>query len=176
MGFALNTARIAAGAARVVAGSLASLTFALSLALALDLACARGAGAEDDVILAATEPDVVLVWKTNATIAASIAQHVAGEELARRMLARAETLMAAHAEPDSAGRVILKLVYFHDGGPDPSYKIETVAGIDRIGSLEAGAADLRAHAAAWQHALASGKTPTGLKVTLDRSFLDKLSS
>lgn len=160
MGFALNVARIAAG----------------SLAFALALAFPRGARAEDDVILAATEPDIVLVWKTNATIAASLAQHVAGEELARRMLARAETLMAAHDPPDSSGRITLKLVYFHDGGPDPSYKIETVAGIDRIGSLEAGAAELRAHADAWRRALASGKTPAGLTVTIDRRFLDNLSS
>jgi hypothetical protein len=154
-------------ATRIAAGSLACLVFAL--------ACPRGAGAEGDVILAATQPDVVLVWKTNATIAESIQQHLSGEALTRRMLAHGEALMVAHAAPDSAGRVILKLVYFHDGGLDPSYKIETVAGIDRIGSLEARAADLRAHAAAWQRALAAGKTPPGLTVTLDRSFLDNLN-
>lgn len=160
MGFALS-------AARAVAWSL--------VFFAVALACPHRACAEDDVILAATEPDVVLVWKTNATIAASLAQHVAGEELARRMLARAETLMVAHAATDSSGRVTLKLVYFHDGGPDPSYKIETVAGIDRIGSLEARAADLRAHADEWRRELAAGKTPAGLTVTLDRSFLDNLN-
>ncbi len=146
MGFALKTAG-------TVAGSLAIL--------ALAFACPRGAGAESDVILAATEPDVVLVWKTNATIVESIQEHLSGEALTRRMLAHGEALMAAHATPDSAGRVILKLVYFHDGGPDPNYKIETVAGIDRIGSLEARAADLRAHADAWQRSLAAGKTPNG---------------
>jgi hypothetical protein len=140
------------------------------------LTCGRGAAAEDDVILAAMQPDIVLIWKTNATIAESIREHVAGEALTRRLLARGESLMAARAEPGFGGRVILKLIYFHDGGPDPSYKIETVAGIDRIGSLEAPAAELRAHAVAWRSALASGKMPAGLTVTIDRSFLDNLNS
>ncbi len=131
---------------------------------------------QPDVILARTRPDVVLVWKINATLSALAEKHLSSAALGAALTARGEAIMAARAAgaQKPSASVTLKLMYFHDAA-DPRYKIETLAGISPVGSMSASAGALQ-HDAQWRRLLARGKTPSALHVTLDRSALANVTS
>jgi len=146
-------------------------------ALSALLGPAGSSAAQDttsDLIVARTEPTIVLIWRTNAALDALGARHLTGKALYNAFLAQAEDVLASHVPPSApAGRIAtLRLVYFHDAD-DPRYKIETLAGIDTLGTLSARAGDLRAYRHAWQRSLGAGRTPAALTASVARDEVER---
>jgi hypothetical protein len=155
-----------------------SAAFAILVAL---FACAGVAWGDDEsqnVILAKVQPDTVLIWKINAAVSELLELGVTGEAFNDALLSRAERIMSdrARGQRGKASRITLQMVYFQDGGADPRYRVETVAGINRIGSLSATMDDVARLGADWIKELATGQTPPQLHIDVNRALLNQLQT
>lgn len=136
---------------------------------------ARGGDYSSDVILARVQPSVVLIWKTNGAIADLSAQDQVGSRLYDDFIAVGVRIMQAHVPKDASGTITLNLLYATDA-TDNRYKIETLSGLDRMGSLSASAADLEKSGTQWVRQLSNGAIPQRLHVTIDPAWRDRLNA
>jgi hypothetical protein len=121
------------------------------------------------VTMAKFGPNAVFIWKTNDAVAALASQNVTGDQQFRSLLSEGAKILVAELkkEPSSTRSVSLELIYIKAGGIDPNYKIATVAGIEKVATLEALYSDYPKYGAGWPSALESGLKPDHLIVKND---------
>lgn len=125
----------------------------------------------DDVILAKSAPDVVVIWRINAFVREIAPRKLSDAGFSRALIAHGAAILAMEVAKEPAARTAsLRLVYFHEEN-DPRYKIETLGGVDRVGAISADAATLARHAARWRQRLNRGDVPKEFHVELDRGVL-----
>ncbi len=134
--------------------------------------------AVDQVVTAKLRPDAVYIWKTNDAIGDLRTRGASAAQIRLELAARATRILVAKSKavPD-ARKVKVELIYFKSGGMDPNYKVETVAGVDRLGSVEAAQNALaRPASSSWSKEVLAGKTPVGLSLELDDSAFSNLDA
>jgi hypothetical protein len=141
---------------------------------AVSLAASSASAASTDLIFARAAPDMIVIWRVNAFATSLAARKLSDDAFVGALEAHAETIMATRVATDPAAQTIeVRLVYVRDEN-DPRYHVETLGGVDRIGTLEASAGDVKRAGASWERELASGHVPTALHVDIDHDLVTKL--
>lgn len=156
------------------------LLAAVGCALMLVTYCATALAdnAVDQVVTAKLRPDAVFIWKTNDAISDLRTRGASAAQIRLELAARATQILVtkSKATPD-ARKVKVELIYFKSGGMDPNYKVETVAGVDRLGSVGAAQTALaKPSSSSWSKEVLAGKTPAGLSLELDDSAFSNLDA
>ncbi len=153
------------------------VTFVRIVALvgvAVSFAASSASAASTDLIFARAAPDMIVIWRVNAFATSLADRKLSDDAFVDALEAHAESIMATRVATEPAARTIeVRLVYVHDEN-DPRYHVETLGGVDRIGTLKASADDVKRAGASWERELASGHVPAALHVEIDHDFVTKL--
>ena len=145
---------------------IAAALFAVMCALGSGLAAAAAELPKGHVMLAKTQPKIVLIWDATPAVADLVDAKKSPDDMLRALEANAIEIMAARPEGRPSQGMSIRVVYQRTAALNPAYASATLQGVEKLFTIDAPRADVVKNAHAWKDQLAGGSTPMGLTVTI----------